>query len=604
MLLSHAFGPGDITCVAIVPGAAYVIEEAIDASYSEHVDKLPVRRLGHRLPVGFASGMGTFAGTIVCAQLTQGAFWKVRRHFGLKKVLGDRLLEREGGLRIVEPSSDFFASVVSVTQLPPIHLMWVHTNEQGQMAIARWYDVVFSDRGTVLGASNAYVEQTLQYQCLMQEEIRLHRSMTVAELQALGRRTMGFFSDYYRRETLVESLQAIADELGSQDLLEYLLGETALVESRQAQGQVTSISLFDTGRVLFELPEQQPAFGDYLESRRWRLVEKVPVLIGGDLRSVDVTRIVDATGGLVRFFTEGGRELIALPAERVLRVSGGRYAQILEAVGLWWRLPEVALDLESGRRREVTLLDTYVRVRIRPEDTTWTLTWSVQGGRALGAQTGYVDQIQVDSYGHLTGGTLAGFGVSPDDGFQSGSTIRYEATVLSARLPLEVTFGSGTATLRLPLQVTLITQDVRSIVLPLRIVTEAFEASYDGQTLMVSFSDGAETVTPEEGVWYNVRGRVLVSWHVEGDVQVLSARVVIPPMHVETTTTSTYGALETPFGSFAWNGSGFVGTIEDRPVVLVPGQRTPLVDGVELELYSTVDRLVMWWNECVMTPET
>lgn len=258
MQLSHAYGPGDITCVAVVPGAALVVDEVTDASYSEHVDKIPIRRLGHRAVVGFATGSGTFAGTIVCAQLTKGAFWKVRNYFGAVRVFGEEVLARQARTKLVEPGAQFFASAVSVTQLPPIHLMWVHTSEAGQMSIQRWYNVVFSDKGGVFGASNGFTEQTLQYQCSYQEEIRLHRSLTVHEMQRLRERmtTAGFFTDYHGREPLVESLSAVSKELAREyafdDLAGYLGAETAGYARAVRDGEATSLGVFDTGAVVFQ----------------------------------------------------------------------------------------------------------------------------------------------------------------------------------------------------------------------------------------------------------------------------------------------------------------------------------------------------------------
>lgn len=259
-MLRHAYGPGSITCVAIVPGKAHVLEEVTDFSISTHFDKIPVRRLGHRYPVGWATGAGSVAGTLVCAQLTEGALWKLRKHAGAVQLYAGKSLIRNQDLAeglVVSRQVDHYASAILPQQLPPFHLMFVHTNESGQMSIARLYNVVISDQGETKGAHNAFSEESLQYQASHYEQMRLHKSLELDELSRLANRQVGFFSDIYRTETLGESLANVVTDgnFGSDELPRYLLEESEEYQRRIEQGLPTSASIADTGDVIFvDLP--------------------------------------------------------------------------------------------------------------------------------------------------------------------------------------------------------------------------------------------------------------------------------------------------------------------------------------------------------------
>lgn len=248
----HAFGPGDITAVAIVPGAALPLEEVTDFSISTHFDKIPIRRLGERLPVGFATGMGTIAGSLVCAQFTQGALWSLRRHaaairYFQNEALVEATVDTDSGAP-ARARLDFYTSSVLPQQLPPFHLMFVHTNETGQMAIARLYNVVISDQGEAKGARNSFTEEMLQYQATYYEQIRLHKTLTGEQIAQLANRPVGFFNDPRRVETLPQSLGSIMPGMSAQD---YILSEIEDYTERMKTGQVTSTGLANTGNVLW-----------------------------------------------------------------------------------------------------------------------------------------------------------------------------------------------------------------------------------------------------------------------------------------------------------------------------------------------------------------
>lgn len=257
-MLRHAFGPGDITAVAIVPGKALGLEEITDFSISTHFDKIPVRRLGHRLAVGWATGSGSIAGTLVCAQMTQGALYKLRQHAGAIQFFRDQTTVQLGANPEVGGSArarlDYYTSSILPEQLPPFHLMFVHANESGQMAIARLYNVVISDHGETKGARNLFTEETLQYQASYYEQIRLHRALTTDQLAALAKKPVGFFSDIRAIEKLPESLANIGKDFSDGNA--YLLAETEEVQRRLRAGESTSQGVADEGTVVFvRLPD-------------------------------------------------------------------------------------------------------------------------------------------------------------------------------------------------------------------------------------------------------------------------------------------------------------------------------------------------------------
>jgi hypothetical protein len=260
-MLRHAFGPGDITCVAIVPGRALVLDEITDFSISSHFDKIPVRRIGHRLPVGWASGSGSIAGTLVCAQMTQGALYKLRQHAGAIRFFQDEAMAEAAGSAetggSIRARLGFYTSAILPQQLPPFHLMFVHANESGQMAISRLYNVTISDQGETKGARNLFTEEALQYQATYYEQIRLHRALSTEEMARLANKPVGFFNDTRGIEKLPESLASVAADFS--DAQAYLLEEAEDYERRLRAGQVTSTGIADQGAVVYvRVPDGTP----------------------------------------------------------------------------------------------------------------------------------------------------------------------------------------------------------------------------------------------------------------------------------------------------------------------------------------------------------
>lgn len=256
-----AFGPGDLICVALVPGGAYVLDEVIDFSISTHFDKVPIRRLNHRLPVGWATGGGSIAGTLVCAQLSQGALSKLRNHAGAVRVFQDQALLTEDtqdqtGDRL-RAQIDFYSSAILPQQLPPITLMFVHANQSGSMAISRLYNVVFSDHGTVAGSNQAFIEETLQYQATFYEQLKLQRSLSVNELSQLFKKPV-FFSDSRAPEQLVHTLQNVLPQdrlaelfLDGSNYNEQLVSQEEAIAERVQNGTYTAQTIADQGDVVF-----------------------------------------------------------------------------------------------------------------------------------------------------------------------------------------------------------------------------------------------------------------------------------------------------------------------------------------------------------------
>jgi len=248
----HAFGPGQITGVAIVPGEYFVVDELRNFSISSHFDKAAIRRLGHRLPVGWATGSGTIAGTLIFAQLTRGAFWRLRRYAGTVRVAQGRSLDtpqQEWG------NVSAMQSGIRPEQLPPFELMFVHASESGQMAISRLYDVTITDTGSVKGQGNRFTEEQLQYKARFHEQIRLHRSLTTGQMVELANeagadKKRGFFNDPRKSNALLDQLMNVSG-IDTGDLGEYLIAETEEVEEG---GAPAAMEIADTGNVVFQKP--------------------------------------------------------------------------------------------------------------------------------------------------------------------------------------------------------------------------------------------------------------------------------------------------------------------------------------------------------------
>ncbi|RME29037.1 MAG: hypothetical protein D6800_03220 [Candidatus Zixiibacteriota bacterium] len=258
-MLRFSYGPGDITCVAIVPGAAYVLDEVVDFSVSTHADKVPIRRLGHRLPVGWSTGAITVAGTLVLAQMVEGSLWKLRRHAAAVRVYGEKVYTLSEGIEGADGVLESYATSILPQQLPPFHLIFVHANETGQMSIERLYDVVIESSGATKGVHNLQIEETYQYQAAFYEQIRLHRSLTYEEMvrlfseQTKQAKQLGFASVRAKPMTLAEGLMHINPTiLGlEEDHVQALLEETEFIEQKVLEGEATSRTIADSGEVLY-----------------------------------------------------------------------------------------------------------------------------------------------------------------------------------------------------------------------------------------------------------------------------------------------------------------------------------------------------------------
>lgn len=246
----HAFGPGQITGVAIVPGEYFVVDELRNFSISSHFDKVAIRRLGHRLPVGWATGSGTIAGTLIFAQLTRGSFWRLRRYAGTVRVAQGRSLQTPQQERA---NITAMQSGIRPEQLPPFELMFVHASESGQMAISRLYDVTITDTGSVKGQGNQFTEEQLQYKAKFHEQIRLHRSLTTDQMVDLANeigveKQRGFFNDPRESNALLDNLLNVSG-IDTGDLGEYLVAETEEVEESDVP---TAMEIADSGEVVFQ----------------------------------------------------------------------------------------------------------------------------------------------------------------------------------------------------------------------------------------------------------------------------------------------------------------------------------------------------------------
>lgn len=321
LTIDHAFGPGDITCVAIVPGRAFVLEEITDFSISTQFDKIQVRRLGRRLPVGIATGAGTIAGSLIAHQTTQAALWKLRRHAGTIRMAAETGVLAEMDEGRIRQRIDHYTTSILPQQLPPFHLMFVHMSDAGQMSIARLYNVHIASYSEIKGANNAYTEESMQYQALFYEPIRLHRSLTTEQMAALVRtqvnsaKEVGFFNDPRRVSTLAEGLSEVIGTENIDDFADLLLTESEEMDRRLRAGEPTSIGLADRGDVVYANVD-----GEYVGANR------SPVPLSGTASAYETRQAVLTASGTTAFESFG----VAVRNDQVYTTRAEKIRELME----------------------------------------------------------------------------------------------------------------------------------------------------------------------------------------------------------------------------------------------------------------------------------
>lgn len=266
MNFKNAFGAGDITCVAVLPDAMFVLEEIANFSISTHFDKPQVRRLGHKLPVGVATGSGTVAGTLVAKQMTRGALWKLRRYAGTIRYLNDQPLAESSDQSLTVDATgsdidytsmssqvDTIAASILPQQLPSFHLLFVHANQSGETALARLYNINITDYSVTKGVTERQTEEMLQYKGLFYEQLQLRQSLDVRQMQELVGQQTGMFNDP-RSPSLVSQVSSLQ---GVDSIGDYLEESTEESIERFQNEEPSTIGIADEGEVVLIDGEDQ-----------------------------------------------------------------------------------------------------------------------------------------------------------------------------------------------------------------------------------------------------------------------------------------------------------------------------------------------------------
>lgn len=267
MPLAHAFNGTNTTAVALWPDVEYRLDEVTNVSTSTFADLEDVRRLGHALPVAFATGGITIAGTLVCHRSIdgRGPLWKLRRHQGLVRALPSAAADRAGGARAVDVSAlaaDAHHLAVSVLpqQLPEFHLLLVSESEGGLVGIERLYGVKFQSSGGAVGVDNPLEEEALQFRCRFYEHLRLHRHLSQDEMRGFLRHLgdpnaevrAHYWNAGFRTPPLVDGIREVAGLYGADDLTSFIAEEAKRYDLDGATGATTARLLADRGYVLLE----------------------------------------------------------------------------------------------------------------------------------------------------------------------------------------------------------------------------------------------------------------------------------------------------------------------------------------------------------------
>lgn len=277
MSLAHAFNGTATRVVALWPDVEYTLHEVTNASLSSFGDLEEVRRLGHRLPVAFATGSITLAGTLVCHRSLDGnaPLWKLRRHEGLVRALpsvhglGKTVADTEG----LAVQARHLAQSMLPQELPEVHLLFVTETENGMVGMERLYGVKFQSSGGSIGVDNPLEEDALQFKARFYEQLRLHRHLSREELRGLltamsdpnTEHRTAYFNNYHRAPSLVDGIYEVARAYGARDLVEFVNEEAKAYDLAEMTGALGSRLFADRGSVVLLRPSGEEYVPDGVE---------------------------------------------------------------------------------------------------------------------------------------------------------------------------------------------------------------------------------------------------------------------------------------------------------------------------------------------------
>lgn len=154
-------------------------------SVQMHVDKQPVRALGHSYPKGYTVGSTLVAGSMI--------FTIIREH-PLVKIIdrlnaGNEFTSILPNLADKTPAKgyDMFPTSATAAHLPPLHISILGVNEAGNAVNMTLFGVEFLNDGTVLSIQDLITENTINF---VAQDIDLFRTLDtrgVLKLPAISR---------------------------------------------------------------------------------------------------------------------------------------------------------------------------------------------------------------------------------------------------------------------------------------------------------------------------------------------------------------------------------------------------------------------------------
>lgn len=125
-----------------------------------HVDKQPVRALGHSYPKGYCRGAKLVAGSMIFTVIREHPLIKVIDMFNAGREFMSVLPQFKDG---DNTGYDMFPTSATIDHLPPMHVTVLGVNEAGNAVNMNLYGVEFINDGLVLSIQDMITESTINF---------------------------------------------------------------------------------------------------------------------------------------------------------------------------------------------------------------------------------------------------------------------------------------------------------------------------------------------------------------------------------------------------------------------------------------------------------
>ncbi len=142
-------------------------------SFQFHVDKQPVRALGHSYPKAYTRGANLIAGSMIFTVIREHPLIKVIDMLNSGKEFSS-LISAIPTIPNINPGADMFPTSATANHLPPLHLTILGVNEAGNAVNATIFGLEFLNDGMVLSIQDMLTENTLNF---VAQDIDIMRSL-------------------------------------------------------------------------------------------------------------------------------------------------------------------------------------------------------------------------------------------------------------------------------------------------------------------------------------------------------------------------------------------------------------------------------------------